>query len=220
MKVIGHRGAAGLAPENTIASIKQAVKTGADAIEFDIRATKDDVLVVNHDANLKRTYGINMSIRNHTWAELKVACPNLPTFAEAVAAAKKKPLVIELKEVIEPKLIKKTLSQHKNLTYSFVSFKSTALAKLQKTFPNAPYSLLSFLKPLGRIKKAEELGVHGIGVYWPTLNYVLYFMAKRKGIAVYTYTVNQLWLARIITFLYPGVTIATDRPDRLKSLGS
>lgn len=51
--VIGHRGAAGLAPENTLAAFAAALDLGVDAIELDIHLTRDSVLVVYHDYTLK-----------------------------------------------------------------------------------------------------------------------------------------------------------------------
>ena len=51
--VIGHRGAAGLAPENTIAAFGRALSLGVDAIEMDVLLTADDVPVVHHDPRLK-----------------------------------------------------------------------------------------------------------------------------------------------------------------------
>ena len=53
--VIGHRGASGLAPENTLQSFALAVEQGADAIEFDVRLSSDGVPVVMHDPTLGRT---------------------------------------------------------------------------------------------------------------------------------------------------------------------
>ena len=53
--VIGHRGAAAVAPENTLHSFKRAMKDGADGIEFDVRLARDRVPVVIHDADLRRT---------------------------------------------------------------------------------------------------------------------------------------------------------------------
>ena len=55
MRVIGHRGAAALAPENTWAGFEAALRIGVDAIETDVRATGDGVLVLFHDARLDRT---------------------------------------------------------------------------------------------------------------------------------------------------------------------
>lgn len=53
--VIGHRGNRAHAPENTIPSMLEAVALGADALEFDVHVTRDDVLVVLHDPTLDRT---------------------------------------------------------------------------------------------------------------------------------------------------------------------
>lgn len=55
--VIGHRGNAAHAPENTVESFRQALALGADAIEFDVRITRDGVPVVIHDETLERTTG-------------------------------------------------------------------------------------------------------------------------------------------------------------------
>jgi len=51
--VIGHRGAAGLAPENTISAFKKALNLGVDAIELDVHLSADKILVVYHDFTLK-----------------------------------------------------------------------------------------------------------------------------------------------------------------------
>jgi glycerophosphoryl diester phosphodiesterase len=53
--IIGHRGAASLAPENTIVSFKRAIEDGADGIEFDVRLAHDGFPVVIHDPTLLRT---------------------------------------------------------------------------------------------------------------------------------------------------------------------
>jgi glycerophosphoryl diester phosphodiesterase len=55
MQVIGHRGAAALVPENTWVGFDRALDLGVDAIETDVQATSDDVLVLIHDLSLDRT---------------------------------------------------------------------------------------------------------------------------------------------------------------------
>ena len=52
---IGHRGARAYAPEDTLTSFKKAIEIGVDAVELDVRKTKDNQLVVIHDADVKRT---------------------------------------------------------------------------------------------------------------------------------------------------------------------
>lgn len=63
--IIGHRGAAAVAPENTIASFKRALADGAQGVEFDVRLASDSVPVVIHDADLRRT-----GLRNEKIASL------------------------------------------------------------------------------------------------------------------------------------------------------
>ena len=53
--ITGHRGAGGLAPENTLASIQLALDLGVDRIEIDVQQTKDNVVIVLHDRTLRRT---------------------------------------------------------------------------------------------------------------------------------------------------------------------
>ncbi|TMK20451.1 MAG: glycerophosphodiester phosphodiesterase, partial [Actinobacteria bacterium] len=50
MQVIGHRGAAALGPENTIAAVEAGLAAGADGVEIDVRRTADGVVVLMHDA--------------------------------------------------------------------------------------------------------------------------------------------------------------------------
>lgn len=69
--VIAHRGASGSAPENTLAAFEQAIQQGADAIELDVRLSKDKEVVVFHDATLQRTTNGRGYVRNHTLTELK-----------------------------------------------------------------------------------------------------------------------------------------------------
>lgn len=69
--IIGHRGAAGYAPENTMASFHLALEQGADALEFDVRVTRDGEAVVLHDPTLERTTDAVGPIRLHTLKELE-----------------------------------------------------------------------------------------------------------------------------------------------------
>ena len=61
--VAGHRGSAGAAPENTMASFRLAVVAGADMIEFDVRMTRDGELVVHHDRRLGRTSDADQELK-------------------------------------------------------------------------------------------------------------------------------------------------------------
>ena len=69
--VIGHRGNAAHAPENTLESFDQAVALGVDALEFDVRLSSDHVAVVIHDPTLTRTAGRSEAVASMTAAELE-----------------------------------------------------------------------------------------------------------------------------------------------------
>jgi glycerophosphoryl diester phosphodiesterase len=69
--VFGHRGAAGLAPENTLPSFALALALGADVLEFDVHASSDGVICVMHDPELERTTNGRGLVREHTWEQLR-----------------------------------------------------------------------------------------------------------------------------------------------------
>ncbi|GAH55304.1 unnamed protein product, partial [marine sediment metagenome] len=69
--IIGHRGARGIAPENSLSGFKKAVELGIDGVELDVHLTKDGKLVVIHDMDLKRLTGLKISIKQLTFKELK-----------------------------------------------------------------------------------------------------------------------------------------------------
>lgn len=68
--VFGHRGAAGLAPENTLPSFALGVALGADILELDVHGTRDGEIVVFHDPTLERTTDGSGELRTYSFAEL------------------------------------------------------------------------------------------------------------------------------------------------------
>lgn len=68
---MGHRGAAALEPENTLLSVERAIAVGVDAVEVDIRTTRDNELVIIHDAAIDRTTNGKGLVRDLTLEELK-----------------------------------------------------------------------------------------------------------------------------------------------------
>ncbi len=81
-KVIGHRGAAAYAPENTLESFREAKRRGASWVEIDVKLTADGVPIVMHDASLKRTTGVDRLVAATRRADLPAM---VPTFEEAIA---------------------------------------------------------------------------------------------------------------------------------------
>jgi len=69
--IIGHRGAKGIVPENSLSGFKKAVELGIDGVELDVHLTKDGKLVIIHDMDLKRLTGIKIPVKQLTFKELK-----------------------------------------------------------------------------------------------------------------------------------------------------
>lgn len=69
--IIAHRGASSVAPENTMAAFQKAIDIGADYFELDVRASKDDTLMVIHDITLDRTTNGTGSFHDFTYKQLR-----------------------------------------------------------------------------------------------------------------------------------------------------
>ena len=108
--VVGHRGAAGECPENTILSFDRALEQDADALEFDIRVTADGVPVVMHDATVDRTTNGSGAVRSHALERLQEldagGGERIPTLDEVLERYPDLPCIMEIKkpEASEPAL--------------------------------------------------------------------------------------------------------------------
>ncbi len=116
--VIGHRGAAAYAPENTLESFRLALAQGADALEFDVRLSRDGEAMVVHDALLDRTTDRHGPVSALSVAELAQVDAgfrfqeegsgafsfrgrgvHIVTLREVIATFPQTPLLIEIKEI-------------------------------------------------------------------------------------------------------------------------
>ena len=94
MKVIGHRGAAGLAPENTYAGFDLALRLGVDGIETDVQRTKDGKLVLFHSELLNRTTDGTGRLQEITWHELQQF--DAGSWFNSTYAGERVPLLVEM----------------------------------------------------------------------------------------------------------------------------
>src|SRR5262245_34337183 len=70
-RLFGHRGAAGVAPENTMVSFRRALDDGVDVLELDVHASADGEILIMHDPTLERTTDGDGDVRARPWAELR-----------------------------------------------------------------------------------------------------------------------------------------------------
>ncbi|MEU1179705.1 glycerophosphodiester phosphodiesterase [Streptomyces sp. NPDC005820] len=97
LTAVAHRGAPYRFRENTLDSLRTALALGADAVEFDVRLTKDGVPVLLHDETLKRLWELDRPLRSLSAAEVRgLTAGGVPTLAEALAATGDSRVMIDL----------------------------------------------------------------------------------------------------------------------------
>jgi glycerophosphoryl diester phosphodiesterase len=94
-RVYAHRGASRELPENTMAAFRRAIALGADALETDVHATADGVLVTSHDPDGARVFGVARRIAECPWSEVRQW--GAPSLEEMVAAFPGIPINVDLK---------------------------------------------------------------------------------------------------------------------------
>jgi glycerophosphoryl diester phosphodiesterase len=219
---IGHRGAASLEPENTLRSFRRAAAESADAIELDLRLTRDGCLVILHDADVNRTTSGSGPVASMTLDEIKHLDAGLgeriPTFEEVLEATEL-PIHAELKtvETAEPLA---ALIRERRLAARVtpISFDLEALRRVKMSLPDLPVGLiLSDASPsLVEARSVNASQVSPRAAYLDTATVEYY---RRAGFRVTTWTVNEpeeMW--RILGLGVDG--IVTDRPDLLSGLGA
>jgi len=101
VRIYAHRGASAELPENTMAAFRRAMELGADALELDIHATRDGVLVVSHDPDGRRMAGVAERLADLTYAESQLwdvgGGERLPRFEDVVSEFAALPLNVDLK---------------------------------------------------------------------------------------------------------------------------
>lgn len=219
MKIIGHRGAAGLAPENTIKAIKAGLAAGADGVEFDIRVTKDGQLVLCHDEDFSRTCGVEKKVADLTLSEIRqietLEGEPIPTAAEALSVTGNKITEIEGKGTgwAEPlaELLTK-LFQKKQIVV--ISYNHQELAKFKKLINNWRLFCLEDRNPFKAIKSARRHKFDGVDINYRLLNPLTYLAARLFGLEVVVYTPNRRWIKWLAYICYPRLWITTDYPNR------
>ncbi|MFF2730911.1 glycerophosphodiester phosphodiesterase [Streptomyces sp. NPDC058008] len=94
---VAHRGDPYRARENTLPSVRSAVDRGADAVEIDVRVTRDRVPVLLHDSTLERLWGHDTRLDRVAHAELtELTAGGVPTLREALAAAGDRRIMVDL----------------------------------------------------------------------------------------------------------------------------
>lgn len=218
MKIIGHRGAAGLALENSRSSLLAAISHGVDMIEFDVRLTADDHLVVIHDRVTGRVAEDKHTVHDLTLAELRqVSLSNgeeFLTLDDALNLIGSTPVIIELKDKHSVDELLLVLEQHPDTTASVASFQHEELRQVRRVLPNVRTFVLENYAPVAIVQTARTVHATGIGLNKWLMNPLTYWLARHYDLDIYVYTVNSRPLARFLGLLYPAISLCTNRPER------
>ncbi len=190
MLVIGHRGAAGLAPENTLAALQAGVDAGADILEFDVRLTSDGVPVLAHNPRLAGKW-----LSQTTLAELQQAT-TVTTLQEVLDVFFGKILLnIEIKQTKSVPAVCEAIklyitrdSDWDNILFS--SFKPQALVLLRENGDELNLALLHHINPFTYMRYHKKLNLSAVGFHRLHINSIALAVAKELGIFTYVYTVD------------------------------
>jgi glycerophosphoryl diester phosphodiesterase len=221
LKIIGHRGARGLAPENTIASIDAALLHGVDEVEIDVRVTHDGVAVLAHNATLVNAAGKRLNVVRTGIDELRRHNPGLPTLEAAITAiGQAVPLVIEIKPRVATipviAIIREFLDKGWQADrFRFASRDQKILRELHAQFPDIEIIVNERWSSVRAQWRAQQLGTKRISMNAYFLWRGFLRMMHRAGYQISPYTVNNpKKAAKWAPYIYG---VFTDHPERFET---
>jgi glycerophosphoryl diester phosphodiesterase len=216
---IGHRGARAYAPENTVASFRKAIEIGVDAIELDVRKTKDNHVVVIHDADVKRTTNGEGLVSELTLVQIKALDAGegekIPTLQQALDfLGKKVKVFVELKEVgLEEQVLKAVYERGLEHNVVITSFLEDALRQVRALDKTVETGLI-YAKHSNPVKAALELKANYLLALYRFTHSANVKKAHENGLKVVVWTINNP--AEVEEYVKKGVDgIASDKPDIL-----
>ena len=241
--IFGHRGAAGEAPENTLAAFELALAQGADGIEFDVRFSADSEPVVIHDARLNRTTSGTGFVHEYQARALKsldagswfnerypaqargrFVGQRIPLLAEVLTWVRRRGCraLVEIKEGsgaypgIEAKILRAIRSTATASLVTIISFDHAALRRARQLDANLSLGA-SFKRPIFALRRAKSLGARMVVPHWAFASRQFIRRAHQAGLEVVVWTVNQPEALR--RKIADGVDgIITDYPARLAEM--
>lgn len=230
--VMAHRGLSADAPENTLYAFSDAISAGADFIELDVQQTRDGVLVVMHDSNLKRTTGVNKDIWDVDYADIQnldagswfdpaYANARIPTLEETLQFVDKRAkLNIEIKptkhgsDTLEQDVAELiTRYQYTDACY-VTSFSYGSLKKVKEVNPEirTGYLMSVAYGQFYSLKYADAFSLNKVFVTSQVVN-----AAHQQGKQIFAWTVNSMFEVRSLCNLHVD-SIITDDPVMVQNV--
>jgi glycerophosphoryl diester phosphodiesterase len=233
--IFAHRGACLVAPENTLPAFQAAVDLGADGVELDVQYSSDGQLVVMHNPSLDATTDGTGRVTSHTLEELReldagsyfapeFAGTRIPTLDEVLDLLKGKLIVnIEIKALetttvgIGVDTVKAVRARDMQDQVIISSFNPMALRRAKKAGPEIECAILLAPDLPGWTRSGlarRWSGADGLHPEAPMVNEAYMAQAKRQGLPVRVWTVNEEPEMRRLIALEVDAII-TDAPDLL-----
>jgi glycerophosphoryl diester phosphodiesterase len=230
--VIGHRGAAALAPENTLAGFRLAKTMGCTWIEFDVRLTADGGLVICHDDRLERTTDGRGRVLAQTlaaiheldagkWFAAEFAGEHMPTLEQTLALCRDSALGANIEIKAERGYGRATAAAVAACLVRFAggsppvlvsSFLAEAVSEIAERAPDAARGMLFRKIPRDWQGIAESLGCSTINADQLYLSERVISEVRSRGYPLLAYTVNEPARARQL-FAWGVTSVFSDAPD-------
>jgi glycerophosphoryl diester phosphodiesterase len=219
---IGHRGAKFYEPENTLRSFRKALELGANAVELDVRRTRDGELVVIHDAEVDRTTNGKGLVSGLTLEEIRSLDAGkgekIPTLEEVLDFLDNRvKILIELKEAgVEEKVLKLVHEKGLEKNVIIISFLEDALRRVRELDKDVETGFI-FVKHNDPVKTAVELKANYLLPLYRFTHSDLIRKSHENGLKVIVWTVNdEKEASEYAGKRVDGIT--SDKPDILKAL--
>jgi len=217
---VGHRGARAYEIENTLESFRKALELGANAIELDVRQSKDRKLVLSHDENLKRLFGSDVSVSQTTLKELKqLTGSKILTLEEALRFLDRKvnKILVELKETGYEKKVLEVIMKEKLLNRTIVvSFHEDTLVAM-RSLHNKIETGFIYARFRNPVDAARRMGAAYLLPLYRFVHTRDVEKAHENNLKVIVWTINTREEAR--EYSAKGVDgIASDKPDIFKGM--
>lgn len=202
---IGHRGAKRELPENTIPAFQRAFERGAQAIELDVHATADGVVVVHHDPSLHSATGALLEISKTSWADLAtvelVPGVGIPRLADVLAVTPAGATVyVEIKGAgIEATVA--TVVRESGVICAVHSFDHAAVERMRTIAPTIPRGILFENADQDVLAAMRRTEARDVWPHWKLVDQTLVETVHDAGGRVIVWTVNDLDVAERLTAL-------------------
>lgn len=219
---IGHRGAAGHAPENTLAAIRAGIALGVDFVEVDIRGTADSVLVALHDETVERTCNGRGRVDRLSLPDLRMLDAGngerIPTIEEVLKETSGKTgVILELKVAgVGQQAVELTRRTGFRGDVIYASFLHHELRHVRSVEPAASLLVLFGQLPHDPVGRAMEYEPSHVGLRHDTATRRLVEAFHRRHLLVFVYTANNPRdMRRVLSLGIDGVI--SNFPERIMS---